>query len=84
MRTTVEISDSLFAKVRRAMQERGTTLRALVEEGLTQVVATPPKRARRPRRAAFPGESGLVAPHHPEDLPRLLGEFRHAGREPRP
>ena len=33
MRTTVEISDSLFAKVKRTMQERRTTLRALVEDG---------------------------------------------------
>ena len=37
MRTTVEISDSLFVKVKRTMQKRRTTLRAPVEEGLTHV-----------------------------------------------
>lgn len=81
MRTTVEISDSLFAKVKRAMHERRTTLRALVEEGLAQVVADKPAQPSRPRRAVFPGKPGLATPHQPDDLPRLLQEIRHAGRE---
>jgi hypothetical protein len=77
MRTTVEISDSLFAKVRRTMQERGTTLRALVEEGLTHVVAGEVAPVRPSRRAVFPGQPGLAAPYQADDLPRLLQEIRH-------
>lgn len=82
MRTTVEISDSLFAQVKRTMQRRRTTLRALVEEGLARVVAERPVApARRPRHAAFPGEPGLVEPLLPDDLPQVLRALRHAGRE---
>jgi hypothetical protein len=81
MRTTVEISDSLFAKVKRTMQKRRTTLRALVEEGLAQVVADKPAQPPRPGRAVFPGRPGLAKPHQPDDLPRLLQELRHSGRE---
>ena len=81
MRTSVEISDSLFAKVKRTMQKRRTTLRALVEEGLAHVVADKPSSSPRPRRAVFPGKPGLATPHRPDDLPRLLQELRHSGRE---
>jgi hypothetical protein len=81
MRTTVEISDSLLARVRRTMQKRRTTLRALVEEGLARVVAEDDAPARRPRRAVFPGKPGLAAPLRSDDLPRLLQEIRHSGRE---
>jgi hypothetical protein len=80
MRTTVEISDSLLAKVRRTMQRRRTTLRALVEEGLALVVSEGGKSSR-PRRAVFPGQPGLAGRFQPDDLPALLRELRQAGRE---
>jgi hypothetical protein len=38
MKTTVEISDALLAEVRRLAVEEGTTLRALIEAGLRQVL----------------------------------------------
>jgi hypothetical protein len=38
MKTTVEITDTLFNEARRIAVDEGTTLRALIEEGLTQVV----------------------------------------------
>jgi len=38
MRTTVEINDALARRVRELMAERGTTFRALVEEGLRRVL----------------------------------------------
>lgn len=39
MKATVEISDALFAEAKRLAAERNTTLRALVEAGLRQVLA---------------------------------------------
>ena len=48
MKTTVEISDSLFAEVRRLAQREHRSLRALIEEGLRLVVG-----ARRDRRGQF-------------------------------
>jgi|KBSSwiStaDraftv2_1062776.scaffolds.fasta_scaffold00056_71 hypothetical protein len=81
MRTTVEISDSLFSRVRRTMRKRNTTLRALVEEGLARVVADSPAQGERPHRAVFAGEPGLVPPLHPEQLPELLRRLRQTGQD---
>ncbi|MBG0813059.1 type II toxin-antitoxin system VapB family antitoxin [Planomonospora sp. ID82291] len=39
MKTTVEISDALLREARRLARSEGTTLRALVEEGLRSVLA---------------------------------------------
>jgi len=38
MKTTVEISDALLEAARRLAAQRGTTLRAVLEEGLRSVV----------------------------------------------
>jgi Arc/MetJ family transcription regulator len=38
MKTTIEIADALLEAARRRASERGTTLRALVEEGLRSVL----------------------------------------------
>ena len=38
MKTTVEISDPLLGEARRAAVEEGTTVRALIEEGLRRVL----------------------------------------------
>ena len=38
MKTTIEISDPLLQKARKIAAREGTTLRALVERGLRQVV----------------------------------------------
>lgn len=38
MKTTVEISDALLEAAKRLAAERGTTLRALIEQGLRSVV----------------------------------------------
>jgi Arc/MetJ family transcription regulator len=39
MKTTIDISDSLFAEARRIADREGSTLRALVEAGLHKVIA---------------------------------------------
>jgi hypothetical protein len=57
MKTTVEIPDSLLDEARRLAAREGTTLRALIEEGLRRLVAerkrTGPFRL---RKAAFKGD----------------------------
>ena len=56
MKTTLDISDPLLRDARKAAAQRGTTLRALVEQGLRQVLAEK-KRGRpfRLRKASFKG-----------------------------
>ena len=38
MKTTIEISDALFAAAKRNARDRGITLRAVVEEGLREIL----------------------------------------------
>ena len=64
MKTTVEISDPLFAKARALAAELGTTLRSLIEEGLRQVVERKQEdrqRSFRLRNASFKEGRGLQA-----------------------
>ena len=42
MKTTIEISDALLEAAKRQAGDRGTTLRALVEEGLRTVLEADP------------------------------------------
>jgi hypothetical protein len=56
MKTTVEIADSLLKRARKVAANEGSTLRALIEEGLRQIVEN--RRRRKPkgiRRASFKG-----------------------------
>ena len=57
MKTTLDISDSLLREARKLAARERTTLRALVEQGLRQVVGA--KKRRRPafrlRKASFKG-----------------------------
>jgi len=39
MKTTIDLSDALFDSAKKLAQQRRTTLRALVEEGLRRVLA---------------------------------------------
>ena len=56
MKTTIEISDALLAEARRVARREGTTVRALVEQGLRQVVAQRRGRgAFKLKRASFRG-----------------------------
>ncbi|HET7133695.1 MAG TPA: type II toxin-antitoxin system VapB family antitoxin [Gammaproteobacteria bacterium] len=60
MKTTVEISDDLLKRSQRLAKLRGTTLRAIVEEGLQ--LALKAHRQRRAEKFEFPsfGKSGLT------------------------
>ena len=56
MKTSVEISDSLLREVRKLASTEGTTVRALIEEGLRGVVASRSRRKGfRLRKATFKG-----------------------------
>lgn len=56
MKTTIEISDPILLKARQLAARQGTTLRALIETGLRQVLAEQKKPAPfRLRRVTFKG-----------------------------
>ncbi len=46
MKTTIEIQDELLARAKRHAKQTGRPLRAVVEEGLRQVLASPTNRER--------------------------------------
>ncbi len=61
MKTTLDISDPLLEAAKTAAARNGTTLRAIVEEGLRTVLAQGASRRRlKPRDATFKGR-GLHA-----------------------
>lgn len=56
MKTTLDISDPLLREAKRLAAREGTTLRALVEQGLRRVVAEKKKQpVFRLRKASFKG-----------------------------
>jgi len=61
MKTTIDIQDPLLREAKRLATREGTTVRALVEQGLRQVLAERKRRGTfRLRKATFKGE-GLQA-----------------------
>ncbi|MCC7347561.1 MAG: hypothetical protein IT538_09215, partial [Variibacter sp.] len=68
-KTTIEITDPLLRQARKVAAREGTTLRALVEQGLRQVLADKGRApAFRLRKASFKGRG-------------LRAELREAGWE---
>ena len=64
MKTTLEIHDELLARAKRHARLTGRPLRAVVEEGLRQVLASPT----RPERYVLPDLSvGEAGGHDPLD-----------------
>jgi Bacterial antitoxin of type II TA system, VapB len=66
MKTNIEISNSLLREAQKIAAREGTTLRALVEQGLRQVIAEKKRRAKFHLRKASFGGRGL--------RPELRGE----------
>ncbi len=58
MKTTLEIHDELFARAKRHAKLTGRPLRAVVEEGLRQVLASPTRRERYVLPDLSVGEAG--------------------------
>jgi Arc/MetJ family transcription regulator len=57
MKTTIEISDSLFEEAKKLAAKEGTTVRAYVEQGLRRIVAERQSRGVfRLRKATFKGK----------------------------
>jgi hypothetical protein len=79
VKTTIEIAEPLLNDAKRLAAAEGTTLRALIEDGLRHVLA---ERERRPafrlRRATF-GGTGLQ-PHVAEGSWQLVRELAYDGR----
>jgi Arc/MetJ family transcription regulator len=76
MRTTIDLSDSLLARVKRLMVKRNTTMRALVEEGLHRLLDEERSRvAFKLRDASFRGEAGFAEGAGPQDLAWVLQEI---------
>lgn len=57
MKTTVEIPDPILAQVRKVASQEGTTVRALIEEGLRKVLGERAAEGEfRLRKASFKGK----------------------------
>ena len=80
MRTTVEIADSLMKEVREEMKRRGVTFRALVEDGLRQLLRESRREAVEIPDARFRGEPGLAEGVHADDLPQRIRQAIEEGR----
>lgn len=79
MKTTIEISDALLRAAKRRADERGTTLRALVEEGLRSVLEeAPPRRAFALRDASVDGQG--LQPGVREGSWERLADLTYEGR----
>jgi len=62
MKTTVEISNALLEETRRTAAQDGTTVKALIEEGLRRVLVDRKKKGRfQLRKATFKGKG--LQPH---------------------
>lgn len=78
MRTTIDLSDALLTRAKRLARQRGTTVRALVEEGLRKVLDEQQPGAYRMPDASF-GRGGLVDGLDAGDWERIR-ELAYEGR----
>jgi predicted transcriptional regulator len=78
MRTTIELSDPIFKRLKEVAEKRGLTLRRLVEEAVRQYVAEDKVPAFRLENASFRGD-GLAHGLDWSDWDRIR-ELSHEGR----
>ena len=76
MKTTVEISDVLFERARLAAKQRGTSLRSLIEAGLTSVLNAPKTKTPKPFRDMSFGGPVVFPPDYV--LPKSSGRVYDA------
>jgi hypothetical protein len=69
VKTTIELPEDLLERSKRLARKEGSTLRALIEEGLRLAIRAREQRPRKPFRLQTFGGDGLTA------------EFRDAGWE---
>jgi len=75
MKTTVEISDGLFAEAKRAAQAKGVSLRELIEQGLRWAVDSSKKPGRKFKlKDGSVGGKSLVQPRSWEEIRSLIYE----------
>ncbi len=82
MKTTVEIADALLDEARDHARRNGTTLRALVEEGLRLMLDEDPSVREEPFELLVWGEAGLKSGVEWRDLVRLNYEEYERKRFP--
>ena len=70
MKTSVEITDSLFVAARRVARDEGTTMRALIEEGLRRIVGECSE------RGGFEGASPYLKAGSWDEIRRRIYEHR--------
>jgi hypothetical protein len=81
MRTTVRLDDGLLDQARREAERRGTTLTALIEQGL-RLAIRPPQPIERGSRISLPvsrARSGLIAGVDLDDSATLLDQMDGIG-----
>lgn len=72
MKTTVEISDALLEAARQRARQQGTTLRALIEQGLRSVLDEPAAAHRFTLRDASVDGNGLQGDVREGDWERIV------------
>ena len=77
MKTTIEINDALLKRVKSVTRSEGTTLRALVERGLQQVLSAPAAAESAPLDTlVFDGTPGLTEEFSDRSWSRIKEESR--------
>jgi len=79
MKTTIQISDSLFQEARRLAHREHTTLKALIEQGLRRIVAERKRHGTfHLRKATFKGQG--LQPHIAGASWEQIRELTYEGR----
>ncbi len=79
MKTTIDIADNVFLSARRLADKRGTTLKALVEQGLRRVLADKQRDGQfrfEPVTDGRPAQAGAAQPLPWEQVRDMIYEGR--------